>query len=84
MWRALNSLELRSPYRERITVAEEKARALQEAFAASLKRQLTGQTTRNETRDELLKTARQYLGEKDVAGLLDGFGRSFLPQEKQE
>src|SRR5947199_3237117 len=61
-------------FRERIVLTDEKAKVLQEAFTGQLKRQLTGQATREESREEMLKIARQQLDEKDVGVLLEAFG----------
>ncbi len=61
-------------FREKIVLTDDKVKTLQEAFAAQIKRQLTGRTTREEAREEMLKIARQHLGEKDVDVLLEAFG----------
>jgi hypothetical protein len=70
-------------FREKISLTDEKAKTLQETFTAQLKRQLTGKTTREETREELLKIARQNLDEKDVAVLLENFGNGFVPKRQE-
>jgi hypothetical protein len=68
-------------FREKIVLTDEKAKTLREAFTTQLKRQLTGQTTREETREEMLKIARQHLDEKDVAVLVEAFGSGFRPKK---
>lgn len=70
-------------FREKINLTDEKAKTLQEAFTAQLKRQLTGKATREETREKLLKIARQNLDEKDVAVLLENFGNGFVPKREE-
>jgi hypothetical protein len=70
-------------FREKINLTEEKGKILQEALTAQLKRQLTGKTTREETREEMLKVARQNLDEKDVQVLLENFGGGFVPKKDE-
>jgi len=70
-------------FREKIVLTNEKAKILQEAFTAQLKRQLTGKCAREETREELLKVARQNLDEKDVTILLENFGDGFRPKKDE-
>jgi hypothetical protein len=70
-------------FREKISLTDEKAKTLQEAFTAQLKRQLTGKATREETREELLKIAHQNLDERDVAVLLENFGNGFVPKKEE-
>jgi len=69
--------------REKIVVTDAKADILKEAFTDQLKRQLTGKCTREETKEELLKVARQNLDEKDVAVLLENFGQGFRPKNEE-
>lgn len=68
-------------FREKIVLTDEKVKILQEAFTVQLKRQLTGKRTREETREELLKVARQNLDEKDIEVLLENFGGAFQPKK---
>jgi hypothetical protein len=68
-------------FREKINLTEEKGKMLQDALTAQLKRQLTGKTTREETKEEMLKVARQNLDEKDVQVLLENFGGGFVPKK---
>jgi len=70
-------------FREKISLTDEKGKILQEAMTAQIKRQLTGKATREETRAEILKIARQNLDEKDVQVLLENFGGGFA-QKKEE
>jgi len=70
-------------FREKINLTEEKGKILQDALAAQLKRQLTGKTTREETKEEMLKIARQNLDEKDVQVLLENFGGGFVPKKEE-
>jgi hypothetical protein len=59
--------------RDKITLADPKASLLQEGFTDALKRKLTGQITRAEARDEMLKVCREHLDEGDVNVLLAAF-----------
>jgi hypothetical protein len=59
--------------RDKITLADPKASLLQEGFTDALKRKLTGQITRAEARDEMLKVCREHLNEGDVNVLLAAF-----------
>jgi hypothetical protein len=70
-------------FREKIVLSDEKAKILQEAFTAQLKLQLTGKCTREETKEELLKVARQNLDDKDVTILLQNFGDGFRPKRDE-
>ena len=67
-------------FREKIVLTDEKANALQEAFTGQLKRQLTGQVTREEAREEMLRIARRELDEKDVTVLVEALGSGFRPK----
>jgi hypothetical protein len=70
-------------FREKIVLTDEKGKILQEALTAQLKRQLTGKATREETKEEMLKIARQNLDEKDVQVLLENFGGGFVPKKEE-
>jgi hypothetical protein len=59
--------------REKISVPEVKVQALQEGFTRALRRKLTGQSTRSETQQEMLRICREQLDEKDVAVLMEAF-----------
>ena len=59
--------------RDKISLAEPKANLLQEGFTGALKRKLTGQITRAEARDEMLKACREHLNEGEVNVLLAAF-----------
>jgi hypothetical protein len=59
--------------RDKITLADPKASLLQEGFTDALKRKLTGQITRAEARDEMLKVCREHLNEGEVNVLLAAF-----------
>ena len=70
-------------FREKISLTEEKGKRLQDALTAQLKLQLTGKSTREETKEEMLKIARQNLDEKDVQVLLENFGGGFVPKKEE-
>jgi hypothetical protein len=65
--------------REKITVAETKAQCLQAGFTRALRRKLTGQSTRTETRQEMLRVCHEHLDEKDVAVLMEAFRAELEP-----
>ena len=69
--------------RTKITVAGDKAEALQEGFTSALKRKLTGQATRSETQEEFIRVCHKHLDEKDVAVLMDAF-KAELPTSTSE
>ncbi|MGA2660502.1 MAG: hypothetical protein ABSH34_23630 [Verrucomicrobiota bacterium] len=69
--------------REKITVRDEQAQALQEGFAGAIRRKLTGQITRSEAQEAMLKVCRQHLEEKDVAVLVEAFKAEFQPPTRE-
>jgi hypothetical protein len=69
--------------REKVTLTDEKAKILQDALDAELKRQLTGQSTKEHTQERMLEVARQQLDQKDIQVLVDSFGKGFRTQKEQ-
>ena len=71
--------------REKVTVTDEQAQALQKEFTTALKQKLTGQFTPEELRETMLKICQKRLGEKDAAILQEAFNKGELrptPNEK--
>ncbi|PWU20744.1 MAG: hypothetical protein C5B50_03280 [Verrucomicrobia bacterium] len=69
-------------FRQKITLADDKAKVLQDAFTTQLKRHLCGHATREETREEMIKIARHHLDEKDFEILMENFGNAFRPNNE--
>ena len=70
--------------RGKVALTDETAQALQGEFASALRRKLTGQITRPQLQQEMLRACREHLDEKDVAVLLDAFKAELqLPNEEQ-
>lgn len=59
--------------REKIAIADKTAQAIQEGFKSALKRKLTGQSTRSETRQVMLRVCQEHLEDKDFAVLVEAF-----------
>ncbi len=65
--------------RERITVRDEQAQALQDGFTAAVRRKLTGQITRSEAQQAMLRVCREHLDEKDFALVMEAFKAEIQP-----
>lgn len=69
--------------REKVPLTDAKAQALQQGFTGAVKLKVTGQATRIETQEAMLKTCREHLDERDVAILLDTFKAELAPTSGQ-
>ena len=65
--------------REKVSLTDAKAQALQQGFTGALKQKLTGRATRIETQEAMLRIGRENLDERDVAALLDSFKTELFP-----
>jgi hypothetical protein len=70
-------------FREKIVMSDEQVKALQEAFTTQIKRRLTGQITRQEAKENMVKIAHQYLDEKSIAVLMENFAGALRLGEEQ-
>ncbi len=70
--------------REKITVTDEKAKAIEEGFNGVLRQKLTGHSTKEDAQEAMIKICRQHVSEKDVATLQEAFaaGVCALKDEK--
>jgi hypothetical protein len=69
---------------QKVKLNDQTAQALHGEFENALRRKLTGQITRLQLRQEMLRAGREHLEEKDVAVLLDAFKTELqLPKEEQ-
>jgi len=70
--------------RAKITVSDEKAKAIELGFTDVLKQKLTGKSTKDDAQAAMLNICRQNLSEKDVAILQEAFAAGVCPLKDEK
>jgi hypothetical protein len=70
--------------RARITVSDEKAKAIEQGFTDVLKQKLTGKSTKDDAQAAMVNICRQNLSEKDVAILQEAFAAGVCPLKDEK
>ena len=68
---------------ESYLLGDEQARALQQGFTDAVRRKLTGQISRSETQEAMLRVCREHLEGKDVAVLVEAFKAELRPSKSE-
>jgi hypothetical protein len=70
--------------RAKITVSDEKAKAIEQGFNDVLKQTLTGKSTKEDAQAAMVNICRQNLSEKDVAILQEAFAAGVCPLKDEK
>jgi hypothetical protein len=70
--------------RAKITVSDQKAKAIEQGFTDALKQKLTGKSTKDDAQAAMVTICRQNLSEKDVAILQEAFAAGVCPLKDEK